>query len=407
MLLYDRIDNSDNMKKIIIAFLSFFLFISVYALDIKSKNAILYNMNEGTIIYEKNAYDKVQIASLTKIVTAITYIENTQDLNTYVNINWGMVSGLDGYVKVGFSPSSKVTRMDLLYALILPSAGDAAQILAIEKSGSIAKFADLMNEEVKKIGVKDTHFDNPVGKDSSNNYSTAYDMAQILIYALKNETFKKIFESDSYYIKGMDKKVTKTVRDKERDYGIDTSIIKGSKTGYTDVAGLCLASTTTLNDVNYLLVNIGTPTNYPYHVTDAIDIYKYYDTHYKYIDILNKNDFLVSIKIKDSKQKKYDIYSDKDVSMYLENTIKKDNLKYEYTGVDKITKKIKKGDKLGTINILNGTDILYTFDVYLNIDIKYYNYVLYFSVIIGILVLLILIRKHKKRRKKLLKKKHF
>ena len=395
------------MKKIIIGIAIFFLFISVNALDIKSNNAILYNLNDNNIIYEKNAYDKVQIASLTKIVTAITYLENNSDLDTKITINWNMLYGLNGYAKVGLYNGLKISKKDLLYALMLPSAADAAQALAIDNSGSIDSFVELMNKEVEKIGVKDTHFDNPVGKDSNNNYSTAYDMAQILMYALKNDTFRTIFESDSYYINSIDKKITKTVKDKERDFGIDTSIIKGAKTGYTDLAGLCLASTSYINDVNYLLITIGAPTDYPYHITDSIDIYSYYDTNYGYVDILNKDDFLVSIKVKYSKLKHYDIYSNKDIKKYLLRTTKKEDIKYKYEGIELITKKIKKGDKLGTISIYLNDEVLDTYDVYLDIDIKYYNFKLYITVILIIFILILLSVKRKKKRKKLLKKKHF
>ena len=395
------------MKKIILGIAIFFLFIGVNALDIKSNNAILYNLNDNNIIYEKSAYDKVGVASLTKIVTAITYIENNSDLDTKVTIKWSMLNGLDGYAKVGLYNGLKISRKDLLYALMLPSAADAAQALAIDNSGSISSFVDLMNEEVEKIGVKNTHFTNPVGMDNIDNYSTAYDMAQILIYALKNDTFKTIFESDSYYISSIDKKINKTVKDKERDYGINTSIIKGAKTGYTDQAGLCLASTSTLNDVNYLLITLGAPTNYPYHITDSIDIYNYYDTNYGYIDILNKDDFLVSIKVKYSKLKHYDVYSNKDIKKYLLKTTKKEDIKYKYEGIELITKKIKKGDKLGTVSIYLEDTLLDTYDVYLDIDIKYYNFKLYITVILVILISLILRIKVKKKRKKLLKKKHF
>ena len=395
------------MKKIIIGIVLFFLFIGVYALDIKSNNAILYNMNDNNIIYEKNAYDKVQIASLTKIVTAITYIENNSDLDSYVAIKWNMLNGLDGYAKVGLYNGLKISRKDLLYSLMLPSAADAAQALAIDSSGSISSFVDLMNEEVEKIGVKNTHFTNPVGMDNIDNYSTAYDMAQILIYALKNDTFKTIFESDSYYISSIDKKINKTVKDKERDYGINTSIIKGAKTGYTDDAGLCLASTSTLNDVNYLLITLGAPTNYPYHITDSIDIYNYYDTNYGYISILNEDDFLVSIKVKYSKLKHYDVYSNKNIKKYLLKTTKKEDIEYKYEGIELITKKIKKGDKLGTISIYLNDEVLDTYDVYLDIDIKYYNFKLYITVILIILAILIIRLRYKKKRKRLSKKKHF
>ena len=395
------------MKKIIIGIVLFFLFIGVKALDIKSNNAILYNMNDNNIIYEKNAYEKVQIASLTKIVTAITYIENNRDLATTITIKWNMLTGLDGYAKVGLKSGDRITKLELLYALMLPSAADAAQALAIDNSGSIDSFVELMNKEVEKIGVKDTHFTKPVGMDNSENYSTAYDMAQILIYALKNDTFKTIFQADQYYLSSINKNINKTVKDKERDFGIDTSIIKGAKTGYTDLAGLCLASTSYINGVDYLLITLGTPTDYPYHITDSIDIYNYYDTNYGYVDILNKDDFLVSIKVKYSKLKHYDVYSNKDIKKYLLRTTKKEDIKYKYEGIELITKKIKKGDKLGTISIYLNDEVLDTYDVYLDIDIKYYNFKLYISVILIIFILILLSVKRKKKRKKLLKKKHF
>ena len=168
-----------------------------------------------------------------------------------------------------------------------------------------------------------------------------------------------------------------------------------------------MASTSTLNDVNYLLITIGAPTDYPYHITDSIDIYNYYDTNYGYVDILNKDDFLVSIKVKYSKLKHYDVYSNKDIKKYLLKTTKKEELTYKYEGIELITKKIKKGDKLGTVSIYDNDKLLDTYDVYLDIDIKYYNFTLYISVIVVVFVLLIIRIRHKKKRKRLSKKKHF
>ena len=399
-----NINLGENMKKVITGLIVLFSFICVNALEIKSNNAILYNMNDNTIIYEKNAYDKVQIASLTKIVTAITYIENNRDLATPVTITWDMLYGLDGYAKIGLRPGDKLTKLELLYATMLPSAADSAQALAINNSGSIDSFVDLMNKEVEKIGVKNTHFTNPVGKDNDGNYSTAYDMSQILIYALKNDTFKTIFQADQYYLSSINKNIVKTVKDKERDYGLDTSLIKGAKTGYTDKAGLCLASTSYIDGVDYLLVTLGTPIDYPYHITDAIDIYTYYSTNYGYVDILNTNDYLTSIKVENSKLKSYDVYSNKDIKKYLKKDTKKEDLIYVYEGIQKINKNIKKGTKLGVVSIYLEDTILDTYDVYLDISIKYYNYVLYISIAIIILFIFIFTIRHKKRSKKLLKK---
>ena len=371
----------DSMKKIILVFITLFLFINVNALEINSKNAILYNMNDKEVIYEKNSEEVVQIASLTKIVTAITVIENVEDLNKQVTITNEMLKGLNGYVKVGLKRGDKLTYLDLLYALMLPSAGDAAQALAISTSGSIEEFSILMNQKIEEIGVTNSKFDNPIGKDSENNYSTASDLAKILIYSLENGTFKLIFNTNTYNIKSISKVVKKTLS----SYDTDTSIIKGAKTGFTYKAGRCLASTTTLEGVDYLLITLGADVNSEYHAIDTINLYKYYSSNYGYINVLSKEQLLKTIEVKHSKTKTYDIISKDDVSLYLEKTVSKENLKYEYDGIEELSKDIKKGDKLGTVNVIKDKENIYTYDVYLDIDIKYYNYPLY--VCIGIVTL--------------------
>ena len=383
------------MKKLILVIITLFLFINVNGLEINSKNAILYNMNDRNIIYEKNSEEVVQIASLTKIVTAITVIENTDDLNKEVKITKEMLNGLNGYAKVGFKVGNKLTYLDLLYALMLPSAADAAQALAIDMSGSIENFSNLMNQKVEEIGANNSKFDNPIGMDSKNNYSTAYDLAKILIYSLENETFKTIFNTNIYTIPSLNKTVKKTLS----SYKTDTSVIKGAKTGFTYDAGRCLASTTKIDGVDYLFISLGADVNSEYHAIDTINVYEYYSTNYGYINILSIGDLLKTIDVKHSKTKTYDIISKDDISLYLPKTITKENLTYKYEGIEVLTKEVKNKDKLGTVTILNNEDILYTYDIYLDTDIKYYNYPLY--IVIGIIILLsicIIIKKLKKKK---------
>lgn len=119
-------------------------------IEVKSNNVIMYNLNDNSIIYEKNSNEKVSIASLTKIMTAITVIENKESLDEYVVISSDMLLGLDGYAKADLKVGDKVKVIDLLYALMLPSASDAAQALSISTSGSVYEFSKLMNEEAKK-----------------------------------------------------------------------------------------------------------------------------------------------------------------------------------------------------------------------------------------------------------------
>lgn len=385
------------MKKLILVIITLFLFINVNALEINSKNAILYNMNDKEVIYEKNSEDIVQIASLTKIVTAITVIENTDNLEKEVTITKDMLKGLNGYAKVGFKVGDKLTYMELLYALMLPSAADAAQALAIDMSGSIEEFANLMNQKVEEIGVTNSKFDNPTGMDSENNYSTASDLAKILIYSLENDTFKTIFNSNYYTINSINKKIEKTFITTSSLYKLDTSIIKGAKTGFTYKGGMCLASTTTIDNVNYLLITLGAEARTTNNLKDTIKIYEYYSTNYGYINILSKGQLLKTIEVKNSKTKTYDIKSNEDKELYLEKTITKDNLIYKYEGIEVLNKDIKLGDKLGTVTILNNEDILYTFDVYLDTEIKYYNYPLYIAIaFISSAIIFIIFKKIKK-----------
>ena len=385
------------MKKLILVIITLFLFININALEINSKNAILYNMNEKEVIYEKNSEDIVQIASLTKIVTAITVIENTDNLEKEVTITSDMLKGLDGYAKVGFKIGDKLTYTELLYALMLPSAADAAQALAIDVSGSIEEFANLMNQKIEEIGVTNSKFDNPIGMDSENNYSTAADLAKILIYSLENDTFKTIFNNNYYTINSINKKIEKTLIATSNLHNLDTSIIKGAKTGFTYDAGMCLASTTSVDGVDYLLITLGADVRTINNLKDTINIYEYYSTNYGYINILSKDQLLKTIQVKNSKIKTYDIFSKEDIKLYLEKTITKDKLTYKYEGIEELNKYIKKGDKLGTVTILNNKNIIYAFDVYLDMKIKYYNYPLYIGIgFIFVLLIFTLFKKIKK-----------
>ena len=384
-------------RKIIIIIIFSILFIfPVQALDLVSKKAILVNLNEDKILIDKDSNSKAMIASLTKIITAITVIDNKEDLNEEVVITYNMLKGLDGYAKVGLKVGDKLTYEELLYALMLPSGADAAQALAIATSNSIEEFSNLMNEEVKKIGVNNSHFTNPVGMDDIDNYSTAYDLYKILEYSLNNKTFKTIFEARNYNIKSINKKIEKTIVTASKYYNIDSSIIKGEKTGYTYLAGRCLASTATIDDINYLMINLNAPTNTLDYLKDPINTYEYYKKNYGYKIIKNKDDIIYRIKIKNSKQKYYDIVLDKNIELYLSNDVQINDIDIKYTGIELLTRKNKLNEKIGIIDFVYNDEILYTYDVYLNKDIKYYNFYLIISIPILILsISLLFIKKIK------------
>lgn len=389
------------MKKAVFFLFSLFFFCySVYAddFDITGEYVTLYNMNEDTLLYSKNDTKKTSIASLTKMMTTLVAIEEIDNLDKIVTIKERDFEGTVGYSKAGFKVGDKVTYRDLLYGIILPSGADAVNAVVNNTLG-YDKFIKKMNEIAKKIGMNDTSYANPVGKDDENNYSTSNDLAKLLKYALKNETFKTIFTTKNYKTSnGLN--LESTVNRYENI--LNTNEIKGAKSGFTKDAGRCLASITTLNNVDYLLVVINSSTISPYNaVKDTITIYDYYNNNYGYKNIINDDTFIKEIPVDFSKEKTYKITGSEDIEKYLKNNTE---VTYKYVGSDKVTFNTKKGSKLGVVKIYDGDVLLATSNVYLENNIEYYPIITYVLFGIAVIFVLLIIRKlskkkHRRRRR--------
>lgn len=375
----------------------------VYAeeFNITSKHVVLYNLNDNKAIYELASDEKTQIASLTKIMTTIVALESVDDLDEQITVPRSAFNGISAYSQAGLSVGDKVTIKDLLYGAMLPSGADAVNTLALHISGDIDKYVELMNDKAKDLGLINTHFENPVGMDHENNYSTASDVAKMLLYALENKTFKEIFTARNYKIDNLNLDMKSTLIGYSKSYGLDVSEISGAKSGFTDGAGLCLASIATIDDVNYLLVTIGAATkNRSNAVRDALEIYHYYSSNYSYQTIMKEGDVLATIPTKWGKVKNYELKATDTHKMYLENGIRKNKLKYKYDGVDELNYRIKKGDKLGTVTVTYRDDSLATYDVYLEDSLEYYHPILYALIVISIILMIYSIKLMMKKKKK-------
>ena len=369
--------------------------------NITSDYVILYNLKDREVLYEQKSEEITKIASLTKIMATIVGIENNENLDEEVVITKEALQGFSDYTKVGFKVGDKVTVRDLLYGTMLPSGADAVLALAIHTSGSVNNFVGLMNDKAKELGLENTYFDNPIGVDSDDNYSTAKDVSSLLLYALEDETFKEIFNAREYNISSIDKTVKSTLITYSKTYGLDVSEINGAKSGYTDGAGLCLASTATIDGVDYLLITMGAETkNKSNAVRDSLEIYDYYSSNYSYQTVIEKDTILKSIPLKWGKVKTYDIKALEDMELYLENGIRKNKIKYEYDGIEELNYKIEKGAKLGTVTVLYRDKELTTYDVYLDKELSYYHPVLYGIIIISIIVMILSLRIIRKRNKR-------
>lgn len=390
------------MKKVLSLLLILFLLplnqpIQANEIDITSKYVLLYNLNDDEILYELNSDQQVNIASLTKMMTALVAIENCDNLEKKVTIKKEYFKDLDAYSKAGFQVGDVVNVKDLLYGVLLPSGADACNAIAYHIGGNMKNFIQLMNQKASDLNLENTHFDNPIGKDSENNYSCAKDLSVLLKYALNNPVFKEIFCTRTYKIKEIDLNLKSTLIGYSKNYDINTDVILGSKTGFTSGAGYCLASIATINDIDYLLIVLNSDTNKKYNaVLDSLKIYEYFSKNYGYQTVLSKDEIIYTLPIKWGINKEYSIICDKDIKEYLRNDYNKDNIKIEYDGIDELNYKIKTNDKLGSIKLFYENKELTQFDVYLNEDISFIDpYFIIIIIFIGITIVYYLMKRYK------------
>lgn len=388
------------MKKILTFILVFILFtlkVNAIELNISSKNAILYNLDTNEIIYQKNANQKVSIASLTKIMTAIITIENIDDLNQRVILTKDDFKGLAeaNAVTAGFTIGSTVTYKDLLYGLLLPSGADAAKALARNVAGTEEKFIQKMNEKVKKLNLKNTNFSTVIGLDDENNYSTVKEFSIIFKEAIKNKELSQIIKSKTYTTTDGKLKFKSTIQSNANKFNIDIPYILGGKTGTTTNAGLCLATIAKANNINYMLITTGAlyDKKAPHHIIDAKTIYDYFINNYNNQKIVNKNKPFKTIKTKYTKNETLNLYPTKDITKYLNNNYNKKDVKYVYNGKEEVTPFDKKGKILGTLKIYYKNKLLDTQKITLNQTLKFdlFSLIKQEKIIIIIVISLLLI----------------
>jgi len=341
--------------------------------EITADAVVVLNLDEDEIIYTKNP-DKPEImASLTKIMTAYTVIENVENLNKKVTITDKDLANLYGFTCAGLEEGDKVSYLDLLYAMMLVSGADAAQALAIHTSGSIEKFNELMNKEVQKLGLRHSHFADSYGGDD-NNISTAREVSHLLKTALENNTFKKVFTTNNYTIStGL--KVTNFTGAYAIFHGLDSTLITGNKSGYTPEAGLLLASTTTINGVHYAIIVCKSEVN-TYMSTHVLDTYKIInyisELKFKQHTILKKGTLLKKIKVENSTISEYIVTADKEFTANLTEE-EVDKINYNYHITESLSPENKKGDYLGFVDILLDDEVVETYHIYLKDDIFSYQ----------------------------------
>lgn len=238
------------------------LFFHINASQISAKSAILIDAQSGSVLFSKNADLVLPMASTTKIMTAVVVIEHC-DPNAKVRIPADAV-GIEGS-SIYLCKDEVLTVKQLLYALLLSSANDAAVALAIFTAGSIDRFSEMMNDTAARLGLASTHFDNPHGLDSKAHYTTAADLARLTAYALKLNDFKEIVSKRKERVPFDTSEGARLLVNHNKLLSLYDGTI-GVKTGYTKKSGRCLVSAAERNGVILIAVTLNAPDDWNDHI---------------------------------------------------------------------------------------------------------------------------------------------
>lgn len=307
------------LKKICITlFLFLIIFVSgctsTYAStipDTYSSACLLMEESTGKILYSKNANSIMYPASTTKIMTAILTLENCKLSDTAVVSHNAVFSIPSGYSTASLVEGEVLTIEQLLNVLLIPSANDAAVVLAEHIAGSVEAFSDMMNSKAVELGCLNTHFVNPNGIHNENHYSTAYDLALIGKYAMQFPTFKEISSKTRYTLP-----ITNAYSKEDRIFNTTNDLIKpnysssptnyyykyatGGKTGYTDPAGQCIVATATKDNISLIAVTLHgdfTEDNLSQRALDCKALFEYGFNNFSMVSIAQKGDVASNMKV--------------------------------------------------------------------------------------------------------------
>ena len=295
------------LKRIIIFAFIFLNYLAVSCQAISAKSAVLIDGASGRVLYEHNAYEKLPMASTTKIMTGLLACESGK-LNNTVKVS-AFASGTEGsslWLKIG----EKLTLEELTYGLMLKSGNDAAVAIAEYLGGSVDAFALLMNKRAREIGAVNTNFVNPHGLDADGHYTTAYDLALIAREAMKNDTFRKIVSTKTYSIPMEGEKWDRALKNHNKllwNYEGCTGI----KTGFTKKCGRCLVSSAKRKGSTLICVTLNDPDDW----IDHIYLYDYGFNNFDFKKIASKGEVVSSLIYDEENKRKANLLSEENYTI--------------------------------------------------------------------------------------------
>ena len=356
------------IKTLIISCIFNMLYLNVFAsvinksyINIDSPSAVVIDNASGRVLYEKNAYQKRAMASLTKIMTSILLVENCsmdEKIKVPAQATW------QGGSTVGLKKDDMVSVKSLLYGMLLPSGNDCACTVAIYLGGTIEGFAKMMNQKALDIGAKDTNFVTPHGLDDPNHYSTAYDLALITKYALQNKYINEAVNTVQANIDfGSFSKTLTNTNALLRKY----PYIDGVKTGFTNNANRCLIASATKDDFRIIAVVLGADTTEK-RFGDAKNLIDATFERYKIRDISNYLNWYVKIPVYKGNIKYFETKLSQNLIMPLTDQ-EYDSIYIKQQLIPVINPPTTKGAKVGDISLNIENEEIYSIPVYTDLDI--------------------------------------
>ena len=370
------------MRKISVTVLAFVLIFSYNVsaaraeeISVSAKSAVVMEASTGRVLYQKNAFEKMPMASTTKIMTALVAIENS-NLDDRVTVSPN-ASGIEGS-SIWLSPGETMTLSDLLFGLMLASGNDAAVAIAEHVGGDVETFVGMMNDKAREIGAYNTHFANPHGLPADNHYTTAYDLALISAYAMQNKIFREVVKTQYKTLPWEGHEWDRVVKNKNKIlWNYEGG--NGIKTGFTKEAGRCLSAAAEREGMQLVSVVLCAPDMF----NDCMALMDYGFKNYDYSLIVKAGEKIGEIAVKDGVEKSFPVYTEKDVCFPLTQE-EAANLKKRVYIEETLTAPVKKGQQVGRIELWLGEDRIQSVALTAPYDIGENSYSFNLSKLLGL-----------------------
>lgn len=364
------------MKKVMCLFLCFvFFLLNIYSVNAEelslasnAKSAIMLEASTGEVLFEKNSHEKLHPASMTKMMSMLLILENIEkgvinwdDIVT-VSSNASSMGGSQILLETG----EQMSVSDLFKGIAVASGNDAVVAMAEKIAGTQEEFVNMMNKRANELGLTDTNFKNCHGLDDANHYSSASDMAKIAMELVKHE---KLFEYTSIYEdylrENTDRKFWLVNTNKlVRFYsGVD-----GLKTGYTKEAGYCLTATAKRNGMRIIAVVMGEPES-SVRSSEVSSMLDYAFAQYELESFLSTDSKLDTVYINKAHKEYFNVVPTEDVTILNKKLEDKKNATYELK-MDSYKLPIKKGDRVGSLNVYVDGNLYRSIDVTFDDDVN-------------------------------------